>query len=69
MGHRTDPHRIEQPVRQRDRRRQMAEREDAVDIIRLIRSIQKGQNQTDCFCSGIVDCNKLHCPWRKYCLD
>lgn len=69
MGHRIDPQRVERPAHRGELRRQISEREDAVDIIRLIRSIQKDQDQTDCFCTGHADCDELTCPWRKYCLD
>lgn len=69
MGHRTDPLRIERPSSPKERRGRITGRKDAVDIVRLIRSIQREQRQSECFCTGQVDCDEIRCPWREYCLD
>ena len=39
-----------------------------VDIIALVRSLQRGSGQVDCFRSGNADCDSIECDWRLYCL-
>lgn len=40
-----------------------------IDIIELIRSIQRADGQVDCFRSGLNACSRTACPWRSYCLE
>jgi hypothetical protein len=44
---------------------------DQVDIVHLIRSIQRLEKTPDCF--GVVeiqrDCNRMNCAWRSLCLE
>ena len=39
-----------------------------VDITAMIRSLQRTEGLTDCFRSGVGDCDQLECAWRQYCL-
>lgn len=39
-----------------------------LDIITLIRSIQRAEGNPDCFLKGNSDCDQLNCAWRAYCL-
>jgi hypothetical protein len=39
-----------------------------VDIVALVRSLQRTAGMTDCFRMGIVDCDVVDCDWRHYCL-
>jgi hypothetical protein len=40
-----------------------------VDIIALVRSLQRTAGRTDCFRMGNADCDILDCDWRIYCLE
>jgi hypothetical protein len=40
-----------------------------VDITAMIRSLQRTEGLTDCFRSGLSDCDQLECAWRQYCLE
>jgi hypothetical protein len=39
-----------------------------VDIIAMVRSLQRTAGQVDCFRRGNADCDILDCDWRAYCL-
>lgn len=39
-----------------------------VDIIALVRSLQRTAGMTDCFRMGNVHCDVIDCDWRSYCL-
>jgi len=39
-----------------------------LDIITLIRSIQRAEGNPDCFLKGNSECDQLNCAWRAYCL-
>jgi len=41
---------------------------DRVDIIAMVRSLQRTAGLTDCFRRGRADCDDIHCHWRSYCL-
>jgi len=45
------------------------EKKSFLDIMTLIRSIQRAEGNTDCFQKGIVDCDQLDCKWRSFCLE
>jgi hypothetical protein len=40
-----------------------------LNIITLIRSIQRAEGNPDCFLKGNPDCDQLNCAWRAYCLE
>jgi hypothetical protein len=40
-----------------------------VDIIALVRSLQRTAGKADCFRTGIADCDIVDCDWRVYCLE
>jgi hypothetical protein len=40
-----------------------------VDIIAMVRSLQRAAGMTDCFRQGNADCDIIDCDWRTYCLD
>jgi hypothetical protein len=42
---------------------------DYLDICALIRSIQRAENNIDCFRKGHNDCDQFDCAWREYCLN
>ncbi|MBR9984297.1 MAG: hypothetical protein KFF68_00160 [Desulfosarcina sp.] len=39
-----------------------------VDIIAMVRSLQRTAGVTDCFRMGNADCDTIDCDWRTYCL-
>ena len=39
-----------------------------VDIIAMVRSLQRTAGLADCFRSGDADCDRVDCDWRFYCL-
>lgn len=39
-----------------------------VDIIAMVRSLQRTAGMTDCFRMGNADCDIIDCDWRAYCL-
>jgi hypothetical protein len=39
-----------------------------VDIIAMVRSLQRTAGMTDCFRMGNADCDITDCDWRAYCL-
>ena len=39
-----------------------------VDIIAMVRSLQRTAGVTDCFRKGNADCDIIDCDWRTYCL-
>jgi hypothetical protein len=39
-----------------------------VDIIAMVRSLQRRAGMTDCFRQGNADCDIIDCDWRSYCL-
>jgi hypothetical protein len=40
-----------------------------VDIIAMVRSLQRTAGTTDCFRMGNADCDIIDCDWRIYCLE
>ena len=46
-----------------------ADKNKFLDIIALIRSIQRSEGHTDCFRKGLKDCDQLDCAWRHLCLE
>ena len=40
-----------------------------VDIIAMVRSLQRTAGMTDCFRMGNADCDIIDCDWRTYCLS
>jgi hypothetical protein len=40
-----------------------------LDVINLIRSIQKAEGRTNCFARNPETCEQTDCTWRSYCLD
>ena len=45
------------------------EKKSFLDITTLIRSIQRAEGNTDCFQRGIIDCDRVDCKWRSFCLE
>ncbi|MEE4111624.1 MAG: hypothetical protein V2I40_02335 [Desulfobacteraceae bacterium] len=39
-----------------------------VDIIAMVRSLQRTAGVADCFRMGNADCDMIDCDWRTYCL-
>lgn len=39
-----------------------------VDVIAMVRSLQRRAGTTDCFRTGNADCDNIDCDWRAYCL-
>ena len=40
-----------------------------LDIVALIRSVQRSEKKPDCFQIGRNECDEMDCSWRKYCLN
>lgn len=45
------------------------DKDNYLDINKLVRSIQRAENNVDCFRKGNKDCKQVDCAWREYCLD
>jgi hypothetical protein len=39
-----------------------------LDIIAMVRSLQRTAGMADCFRQGNADCDIIDCDWRTYCL-
>ena len=39
-----------------------------VDLINLIRSIQRAEGNLDCYRRGLQQCDQMSCFWRDHCL-
>ena len=39
-----------------------------VDVIAMVRSLQRSAGVIDCFRIGNADCDMTDCEWRTYCL-
>ncbi len=42
---------------------------NSLNIIELVRSIQRSAGEPDCFRRDQSDCDKLDCTWRSLCLQ
>ncbi|MBW1741128.1 MAG: SAP domain-containing protein [Deltaproteobacteria bacterium] len=40
-----------------------------LDVTELIRSIQRAENNPDCFRRARGHCDQLGCAWRPYCIE
>ncbi|MBA4392806.1 MAG: hypothetical protein C0407_04550 [Desulfobacca sp.] len=40
-----------------------------LNVVSLIRSIQKAEGRTDCFSRNPENCEQKDCAWRSYCLE
>ena len=50
-------------------KRRAALARDYLDVTRLIRSIQRGEGNNDCFRRNMDDCQENDCCWRPYCIE
>ena len=41
---------------------------DYVDLVNLVRSIQRAERNIDCYRSGRQQCDQVNCVWRDHCL-
>ena len=41
---------------------------DYVDLVKLVRSIQRAEGNIDCYRRGRQQCDRMSCDWRAYCL-
>ena len=39
-----------------------------VDLVKLIRSIQRAEGNIDCYGNGWQQCERTNCAWRDHCL-
>jgi hypothetical protein len=39
-----------------------------VDLVKLIRSLQRVEGNPDCYRSSLKSCNRTDCAWRDHCL-
>ena len=39
-----------------------------VDLVKLIRSIQRAEGNVDCYRRGLEFCDRMDCVWRDHCL-
>ena len=42
---------------------------DNLDVVNLVRSIQRAEGHTDCFRRNPELCDQPGCAWRPYCLE
>jgi hypothetical protein len=40
-----------------------------VDLVKLIRSIQRVEGNLDCYRGGRQQCDQMNCAWRDHCLE
>jgi len=40
-----------------------------VDLIKLIRSIQRAEGNVDCYRRDLEVCDRMECFWRDHCLN
>ena len=45
------------------------DRQSYLDIIGLVRSVQRSEGHSDCFRRNVCDCDQLNCPWRGQCFQ
>jgi len=45
------------------------DRQNHLDIIGLVRSVQRSEGHSDCFRRNVCDCDQLDCPWRGQCFQ
>jgi hypothetical protein len=50
-------------------REDLAVKKNFFDLTKLIRSIQRGEGNPDCFGGAQGYCDRLDCAWRQYCLE
>jgi len=41
---------------------------DYVDLVNLVRSIQRAEGNIDCYRRGWPQCDRMNCFWRDHCL-
>jgi len=41
---------------------------DYVDLVNLVRSIQRAEGNIDCYRRGWQQCDRMSCFWRHHCL-
>lgn len=41
---------------------------DLVDVTGIVRSFQMRGGDPDCFRRGLIDCDRVYCQWRRWCL-
>ena len=41
---------------------------DYVDLVNLVRSIQRAEGNIDCYGKGWQQCERTNCAWRDHCL-
>ena len=41
---------------------------DYVDLVNVVRSIQRAESNIDCYRSGRQQCDRMNCVWRDHCL-
>jgi len=39
-----------------------------VDLVNLVRSIQRAEGNIDCYRRGPQQCDRVNCVWRDHCL-
>jgi len=39
-----------------------------VDLVNLVRSIQRAEGNIDCYRGGRQQCDRMDCAWRDHCL-
>jgi hypothetical protein len=39
-----------------------------VDLVNLVRSIQRAEGNIDCYRRSLESCNRMDCAWRDHCL-
>ena len=42
---------------------------DYVDLVNLVRSIQRAEGNIDCYRRGRQRCDHVNCVWRDHCLE
>jgi hypothetical protein len=39
-----------------------------IDLVKLVRSIQRAEGNMDCYRRGLRQCDRMDCVWREHCL-
>jgi hypothetical protein len=40
-----------------------------VDLVKLVRSLQRAEGNLDCYRRGRQQCDRIDCAWRDHCLE
>ncbi|MBC8392476.1 MAG: universal stress protein [Deltaproteobacteria bacterium] len=66
---RISPERYYRTDKSTNRSQRKETKKNFLDIVALIRSVQRSEKKPDCFQIGRNECDEADCSWRQYCLN